>query len=76
MRDLIDQGYLCDYRIFGPPQSISEDQLKTGTTGDYTNNSLRQASEQSTITGDIVEHYKKIAEGKPRHHIHRGCGKR
>lgn len=64
-RELIDAGYLCDYRIFGPPQSITKDDLKvSATTGDFTNNSLRAASEQSTITGDIVQHYLKIAPGK------------
>lgn len=64
MRELIDQGYLCEYRIFGPPQSIKESDLKIGATGDYTRGSLHQAAEQSTITGDIVEHYLKIANGK------------
>ena len=63
-RELIDMGYLCDYRIFGPPQSISTDLLKVGSTGDYTRGSLHQAAEQSTITGDIVEHYLRIAQGK------------
>lgn len=64
MRQLIDQGYLCDYRIFGPPQSINVEDLKVGSTGDFTRGSLHAAAEQSTITGDIVEHYLKIARGK------------
>lgn len=65
MRDLITDGYLCDYRIFGPPQSINVSDLTVSkTTGDYTNPSLREAAKQSTITGDIVEHYLKIAAGK------------
>lgn len=64
MRELIDLGFLADYRIFGPPQSIKESDLKVGSTGDYTRGSLHQASEKSTITGDIVEHYLKIAPGK------------
>lgn len=65
MRDLINDGYLCDYRIFGPPQSINVSDLTVSkTTGDYTNPSLREAAKQSTITGDIVEHYLKIAAGK------------
>jgi DNA repair protein RadD len=64
MRELIDQGFLADYRIFGPPQSIPDADLKVSTsTGDFTQPSLRKAAEKSTITGDIVRHYLDIAGG-------------
>lgn len=65
MRELIDQGFLADYRIFGPPQSIDTSTVKVSqSTGDFSGPSLREASEKSTITGDIVEHYLRIAQGK------------
>lgn len=65
MRELMDQGYLSKYRIFGPPQSIRRIDLEVSkSTGDFKAAALRQAAEKSTITGDIVEHYLKIAPGK------------
>ena len=65
MRELIDQGYLSDYRIYGPPQSMDVSRLDISkTTGDYTAPSIRKEVERSTITGDIVQHYMRIAPGK------------
>lgn len=64
-RTLIDRGYLSEYRIYGPPQSINRDEIKkSAATGDFTQPALRDASHKSTITGDIVEHYLKLANGK------------
>lgn len=64
MRDLIDQGMLCEYRIFAPPQSIDTDALKIGSTGDYSAPGLRQAAHESRIVGDVVDHYMRLASGK------------
>lgn len=65
LREVINRGDLCDYRIFGPPQSIKTEDLKVSqATGDFSAPSMRAAAEQSTITGDIVQHYLKIAPGK------------
>ena len=65
MRELIEQGYLSRYKVFGPPQSIREADMKvSASTGDYTMPSMREASEKSTITGDIVDHYLRLAAGK------------
>lgn len=63
-RELIDAGYLCDYRIFVPPQSLDRGQIKIGTTGDFTQKSLSDAVQGSTIVGDVVEHYLRLAPGK------------
>ena len=62
--ELIELGFLCNYKIYGPPQSINSDNLKIGSTGDYTRNSLIQATDESTITGDVIQHYLKFANGK------------
>ncbi len=63
MRDLINRGALCDYRIFVPPQSIDTSQIKIGSTGDYSQPGLRDAAHQSQIVGDVVSHYLKFARG-------------
>lgn len=65
MRELINAGYLAEYRIFAPPESINLMNVKISeATGDYNVDSLRKEAHESTITGDIVEHYLKLAPGK------------
>ncbi len=64
MRDLIDAGYLSDYRIYAPPSDMDLTDVKIGSTGDYTPKGLKSASEKSHIIGDVVDHYLKIAPGK------------
>lgn len=64
MRDLIDMGALCDYRIFAPPVSIDRATLDVGSTGDFTPNSMRKAAHESKIVGDIVGHYERLTPGK------------
>lgn len=64
MRDLINRGYLTDYRIFAPPSNLDLSSVTIGASGDYSNSKLRDATSKSTITGDIVDHYLKIAPGK------------
>ncbi len=62
MRDLINEGYLTDYRIFSPPSDLLVDG-KAGGSGDYSNSQLKEASKNSHIVGDVVEHYQRIAAG-------------
>ena len=64
MRDLINEGALCDYRIFAPPASIDRASLDVGATGDFTGPSMRAAAHKSKIVGDIVGHYRKLVSGK------------
>lgn len=66
MRELIDMGYLTDYRIFAPPCDIDVSQVSiSDTTGDYSQTQLRNVMHESkTIVGDVVSHYLKIAKGK------------
>lgn len=66
MRDLINKGYLTDYRIFAPK---TEDLDLTNVdvskvTGDYNPNKLKTAIRKSHIVGDVVEHYLRIAPSK------------
>lgn len=64
MRDLINIGALCDYRIFAPPASINRDDLVVGATGDFSGASMRKVAHESKIVGDIVKHYQRLAHGK------------
>ncbi len=64
MRDIINMGYLTDYRIFAPPSDLNLDEVSIGDSGEYVNSQLRTAVRKSHITGDVVAHYLKIAPGK------------
>ena len=64
MRQLINEGYLCDYRIFAPPNDLDLSQVTRSAGGDFSPAPLRTAVHKSKITGDIVEHYLRIAPGK------------
>ena len=63
MRELINMGFLTDYRIWVPPSDIDLSDSKLGKQGDFTDKGAK-AVEKSHIVGDVVEHYKKIAMGK------------
>lgn len=64
MRELIDAGYLTDYRIFAPPSDIDLSTVPVTDSGDYSPPKLKAARQQSHITGDVVAHYLRIAAGK------------
>lgn len=65
MRDIVDMGYLTDYRIFAPPSDLDLSQVATSqATGDFNADQLRKAVHKSHITGDVVAHYLKLAPGK------------
>ena len=65
MRDIIDMGYLTDYRIFAPPSDLDMSGVNVSpTTGDFNKDQVRTAVHKSHIVGDIVSHYVKIAMGK------------
>ena len=73
MRDLIDAGFLTEYRIFAPPSTFRREEVAvSATTGDFNLDKMRKAvagsslvaHDEKTITGDIVQHYKRIASGK------------
>jgi superfamily II DNA or RNA helicase len=65
-RQIIDRGFLCDYRLIAPPSDIHVEDLEVSeSTGDYNYKKLRVAVHGSkTIVGDVVHHYMKFARGK------------
>lgn len=65
MRDIINAGYLTDYRIFAPPSDLDLSNVATSaSTGDFNAEQLRRAVHASHIVGDVVSHYLRIAPGK------------
>ncbi len=58
-RQLINEGYICDYRIIAPPSSIDRAGIKVGGGGEFTKKGLLEAKRESTITGDCVKSYLK-----------------
>ena len=64
MRDLINAGYLTDYRIFAPPSDLDLSTVPIGAAGDYVSKKLKTAVRKSHVIGDVVKHYLRIAPGK------------
>jgi len=65
MRDLINAGYLTDYRIFAPPSDLDLSTVPVSQkTGDFNPNKLKTAIRKSHVMGDVVTHYLRIAPGK------------
>ena len=64
MRELIDAGFLTEYRIFAPPSDVDYSHVETGSTGDLKFKQLKSAVKESHLVGDVVEHYKRLAMGK------------
>ena len=65
MRDLIEMGFLVDYKIYCPPSDLHLDKVKvSATTGDYAEKELKEEIGKSHIVGDIVQHWLKFTPGK------------
>jgi len=61
---LMDQGYLCDYELYGVPQLADTFNIKT-KAGDYDAKQAEQELNRPRITGDAVDHYRQLANGRP-----------
>ena len=64
MRELIDRKFLADYRIFAPPSDLDLSDVKIGASGEFVGEQVRKAVHRSHVTGDIVQHYLRLAPGK------------
>ena len=62
-RQLINEGWICDYRIIAPPSSIDRQRIKVGAKGEFTQKGLTEARRDSKITGDCVDSYLTYAPG-------------
>jgi superfamily II DNA or RNA helicase len=68
MATLTRQGYLAPYRAFGPPLADATRAALSHVhtrMGDYAVGELSDVMEQGTVLGDAVEHYQRLAAGRP-----------
>lgn len=63
MRELIAQGALVPPRVVAPPTQLDLSAVHT-RGGDYDAGELTTALDKPRITGDAVEHYRRLAAGK------------
>lgn len=64
-RQLIERGFLSEYRLLVPPNDIDFSNVEIGSTGDYKAAQLTAATHKSKqLVGDIVKHYIREAGGK------------
>ena len=73
MRDLINMGYLTDYKLYAPPSSFRRDAIKkvSQTTGDFVASEVSKAVNESSlvthdekqVVGDVVRTYQKLLNG-------------
>lgn len=64
MHDLISIGRLSAYKIFTPPPKIDLTGVNLTAGGDLNQTKLAAATDKSEITGDAVNHYRKLAHKK------------
>lgn len=60
----IENKFLCRYKIAIPPSDYKNFLRRASAGSDYSKESMIDAARQSTITGDVVEAYKRFANGK------------
>jgi DNA repair protein RadD len=61
---LIDQGHLCKPRYYAPPRVADLSGLHI-QAGDYNRKELAAAMDKATVTGDAVEHYRRVCPRAP-----------
>lgn len=59
---LIEDGFLSDYRLYAP-QGPDLKGVHT-IAGDFNRKELSAAMRESSVTGDVIQHYRKHADGK------------
>jgi len=64
MRELMNLGFLTDYKIYAPPSKLDLSSVPVGVAGDYSSAKLREAVHKARLMGDIVQHYLKLAKNK------------
>ena len=59
IKELIKQGFLCDYDLYAADICTDFDDIKTKNK-DYDSEELEEIINTTTITGDAISHYKKL----------------
>jgi len=63
MGELIDAGYLCDYKIYAPPTDFDLNGVKK-RAGDFAVDQVAKKLDKPKITGDCVENWLQKVKGK------------
>lgn len=62
-RELIEKGYLCDFRVFAPSHpDLSKVKI---VAGDYHEGQLSEVMRDDRLVGDVVETWRKMGDGRP-----------
>ena len=64
LRDVIDAGYLTDYRVIVPKSNLNLSDVPVTDSGEYSPKFLKIATDRSSINGDVVKSYLEWARGK------------
>ena len=64
VEELIGLGFLSRPRIYSPPTEIDTSRLRT-ERGDYKRGDAAQVVDKPSVTGDVIEHYRRLANGVP-----------
>lgn len=62
--ELVTNGYLSPHRFYAPPVKADLSGLRT-RAGDFTPEDVAERMTRPTVTGDAIEHYRRIADGLP-----------
>lgn len=62
--ELIEMGNLCRVRVFAPPVKADLSGVHT-QGGDYVASELAELLDKPSVTGDAIDHYRRIAHNKP-----------
>lgn len=64
MRQLINAGYLSDYRLITPINDLDLSDVGINNAGEFQRDGLRTAIQRSRVVGDVVEKYIEYAHNK------------
>jgi superfamily II DNA or RNA helicase len=56
-------GFLAPHVIYAPPSDLDLSTVPVAASGDYSPKPLAEATRKSHILGDVVDHYRRLADG-------------
>lgn len=62
-REIELMGFLAPHVIYAPPSDIDLSAVPVTGSGDYSPKPLAEATHRSHIVGDVVDHYRRLADG-------------
>jgi len=62
-REIELMGFLAPHVIYAPPSDLDLSHVPVSVSGDYSPKPLAEATRRSHILGDVVDHYRRLADG-------------